>query len=831
MKGKIIIVFTLIFISLGVMWAVNRLAFEKITSVVKDLSMPNEKLSISRKLFINVSNLPHLQQTEVIKGKDKPSASFTNSIREISENIDTLRRFLQDEPSQLSRIDSIATLLRLDNRLFLDYLQLRYQIEQKKVFERQLSELSAKMDTQKVKIDSNVVTSEQRIKTTTIIPPDTIETAAETPQKKRSWIKRIFSKADEKEADPAPVQTQPQVIVQEEVKSRIDTLLIAKTDTALPKLGASLRKIESRRVEKLNQLVVSEEDLSKANNVLIHKLLNILDEVEKQEIEQVKKKTSMTVLLAGETINRTRLITILFIVIAMIFGILMLTDVTRSRKYRKQLEAAKAEAEYHSMSKQRFLANMSHEIRTPLQSIIGYSEQQLNDARYNDENTKAVYNSSKHLLQIVNEVLDYSRITSGKFSFESTVFSISKVVAEVFSGLKLLADAKSLQLTFDITRPGEIENVKGDPFRLKQVLFNLVNNAIKFTEKGSVQLTVGATRNDDTVILSIAVEDTGIGMSEEEVKQIFNQFEQVGNSADKARYGTGLGLSIVKELVEAQQGSVTVQSEPGKGSRFEVSIPFVFTNELPADSPPKLVIDKTAFKGKVWLVDDDPLILRLSSMILSRHHIEHHCFNTAEKLLDEPWDNEVKIVFADMRLPGINGAELCVLLRRKIPADTRIIALTAQVLPEEKESILESGFNELLLKPFTEAELVDVVYKQAKTKPVSTDFDFRMLEKMVGNRQEVNSVLKQCHNDTSNDIDELSHAVQQNNAAETSLIIHRLAGRVGQLGDRKLAKSLRQSEVAIRRDNEVEGLGNEIDHIFTELNNFLKALENEMETA
>jgi signal transduction histidine kinase/CheY-like chemotaxis protein/CHASE3 domain sensor protein len=828
MKRKIIVVFTLIFISLVVMWAVNRLAFEKITSIVKELSMPNEKLSISRKLFTDISSLPHLQQTEVIKGRDKPSQEFINSTKELNKSIKTLRQFLAGEPLQLVRIDSISSLLRSDNKLFLDYLQLRYQIEQNKSFERQLKDLSAKMDTQKLKVDRDVISSEKKIKTTTIIPPDTVKTVFEPTQKKSSWIKRIFRKP-KKEKEVAAQQL-PQVIIEEEVKNHTDTVSIAKSDTSSARLGASLRKIESRRVQKLNRLVESEEDLSKANNVLIHQLLNLLTEVEKQELEQVKKKTEWTVLLAGETINHTRLITIMFILIATVFAVLILIDVTRSRTYRKELEVAKAEAEYQSMSKQRFLANMSHEIRTPLQSIIGYSEQQLKNGKYNSENINAVYNSSQHLLQIVNEVLDYSRITSGKFSFESNIFSVRKVITEVFSGLRLLADEKTLQLELDVSLPGSAEQVKGDAFRLKQVLFNLLSNAIKFTEKGSVKLSVEATRNDGQIMMSFVVEDTGIGMNEEEVKHIFNQFEQVGNSSAKGQYGTGLGLSIVKELAEAQQGSVTVQSQPGKGSRFEVVIPFEYTAQLPPDTMIKPAANALFFVGKVWLVDDDELILRLSSIILTKHNIKHTCFNSAEKLLDEPWDNDVKCVFADMRLPGISGAELCVLLRRKIPADTRIVALTAQVLPEEKESILKGGFNELLLKPFTEQELVDVLGRNTKAKVTGGGPNLRKLEEMVGDSHEVNSILKQCHEDTMYDMDELRDAVEKNDIEKTSLIIHRLAGRMGQLGDRKLAAHLRKSEATIRRDNEVEGFTDDINSIMSELNTFLKTLESDLKT-
>ncbi|WP_018612061.1 hybrid sensor histidine kinase/response regulator [Segetibacter koreensis] len=823
MKGKIIIVLALIFISLGAMWAVNRLAFQKITLIVKELAMPNEKLSISRKLFINVSRLPHLQQTEVIKGKEKPSLAFIKQTKEISGNIASLRQFLLDEPLQLSRLDSITSLLRSDNKLFCDYLKLRYQIEQKKVYERQLHALSEQIDSPKVLVDSNVVTSEKKTTTTTIIPSDTVV----TQQKKQSWINKIFGKPKD---EAIVIPKQPQVIIEEEIKSRVDTLSIAKSDTSIASIGTSLRKIESWRIQRLNRLIESEGDLLKANNVLIHKLLNNLNEVETQEMEQVKEKTASTVILARETISRTRLITILFIIIALVFGILILIDVTRSRRYRKELEAAKSEAEYHSMSKQRFLTNMSHEIRTPLQSIIGYAEQQLHQEKQYDENVRAIYNSSQHLLQIVNEVLDYSRITSGKFSIESKTFSLGKVITEVVSGLQLLAGRKSLKLELLGTNLSSLPYIKGDPFRLKQVLFNLLGNAIKFTEEGSVKLSVVATNKGSRLTCSFVVEDTGIGMNEEEIKYIFNQFEQVNKNSFKGQNGTGLGLSIVKELVEAQQGTIKVESQPGKGSRFEVIVPFEYANELPVDETNSLPFNPSSFKGKVWLVDDDELILRLSSIILDKYNIKHTCFNTAEKLLDEPWDNDVKVVFADMRLPGINGAELCVLLRKKIPASTRIIALTAQVLPQEKASILKNGFNDLLLKPFNEAELITVLQEKPDTKVLPGTLNLERLAQMVGDRQQVNSILKQCHNDTTSDIEELSVAVQKNNLEKTSLIIHRLAGRVGQVGEKKLATQLRRSEAAIRRNCQVESLKDEIDDIFSELNSFLKVLEIELET-
>ena len=621
---------------------------------------------------------------------------------------------------------------------------------------------------------------------------------------------------------------QPKVIIEEEVINKVDTLSIAKADTAVAGLGRSLRKIENRRSQKIDQLASSEEDLLRANNKLMQQLLKIMRYVEKQEIEQVKEKTHSTVLLAGETINRTRVITIFFIVIGLIFSILILTDITRSRKYRQQLEDAKAEAEYHSLSKQRFLSNMSHEIRTPLQSIIGYAEQQMNSGKGPNENIQAIYKSSEHLLQVVNEVLDYSRITSGKFSLESDVFSIKKVASEVISALELLSAKKSLSLQINLTELESIEYVTGDAFRLKQVLFNLLGNAIKFTEEGYIKLNIRAKRNGDRVILSIAVEDTGIGMTAEEMKHIFNQFEQTG-PAGKRVSGTGLGLSIVKELVEGQEGSISVQSEPGKGSRFEITIPYLHADHTVAGTNEKRV-DKSFLQVKVWLVDDDPLILRLSSMILDRQNIPHKCFNTAEELLNEKWDPEVKVVFTDIRLPGIGGAQLCWMLRKKIPPDTKIIALTAQVMPEEKEAILKNGFNGLLVKPFREGDLLDALNEKRQAYPSPEIFDFTMLEKMAGDKKQVTIILQQCHRDTGDDLRELSEAVQNADREKTSLLIHRLAGRMGQIGAKKLATQLRKREAAIRRESDFDGFKDEMEDLLYEVQLFLERLSNFIRT-
>jgi len=820
LRGKIVLAFALVIVAWAVMWTLNKVAFEKIAAIVHDLSTPNEKLAISRKLSLHVSNLTSLQQAEVKKGGGKVSNAYVNKTKEIAKEISSLRPFLLTEPPQLARIDSISSLLQSDNKLFQDYLQLSFDIEKKRTFERELKVLSYKIDSEKIKIDSNVVTNERKVTTTTVIPADTII----AQQKKKSWLKRLFGKPTE---ETVIVQKEPQVQIEEELKTTVDTLAVAKIDTS-PKLGKSLRQIEKVRTQRLGKLEDTEEELLKANSVLIQQIQNILSEVEKQELMQVKNKTDYTVLLAGKTISQTRFVTIALVVIILLFAVVMIKEIGKSRKYRQEIEEAKAEAEYHSIAKQRFLANMSHEIRTPLQSIIGYSEQQLQEDNNNDGNIKAIHQSSKHLLQIVNEVLDYSRIISGKFTFNNEAFSVQNLIAEVAAGVRPLADKKSLEFIIDTSQIAALGNMVGDPFRLKQVLFNLLGNAIKFTEKGNIKLAVTSAQKQDQTLLSFVIEDTGIGMSNDELQHIFQQFEQAANSKYR-QGGTGLGLTIVKELVEAQQGSVNVQSVPGKGSRFEVIIPFHKAGDLVAEN---VVVDnKNAFteNSTVWIVDDDQLILRLGSIILDKHDIPHVCFNSAEKLLEEPWDERVKFVLADMRLPGMSGSELCAMLRKKVPVHTKIIAMTAQVLPEEKESLLTSGFDALLLKPFVEGDLLAVLNKNEEIEAGVKRLDLSSLAQMLDDRQQLNAILKQCYDDTSDDVVELSKAVEIGDTDKTTLIIHRLAGRTGQVGEKNLAKRLRQFETAIRQQASLSGLKKEMKEILSQITVFLQLLQREME--
>ncbi|WP_448636402.1 sensor histidine kinase [Pedobacter panaciterrae] len=317
----------------------------------------------------------------------------------------------------------------------------------------------------------------------------------------------------------------------------------------------SLKIIEDDQKQKNASFLNREAVLANANSVLISQMLDVLRKVESEVVSQIEVNGIQAKKVVNTGINTISLIMLVFLVLTGVLLYLILTDITRSGRYRNELELAKDEAEYHGRAKQRFLSNMSHEIRTPLQSIIGYAELIKQQEYPQSKDIDAIYHSSEHLLQIVNEVLDYNRIISGKFTFSNKVFDVGQLLAEVISVMRPQAEAKSLKMVADFDLKG-LKYIYGDPFRLKQILYNLLGNAVKFTQTGEIVLSAFYKRQNENVHFTFIVKDTGIGLSEEDGKVIFNEFEQINTIESEVvnSTGTGLGLTIIKSLVENQGG-------------------------------------------------------------------------------------------------------------------------------------------------------------------------------------------------------------------------------------------------------------------------------------
>ena len=767
-------------------------AFEKV-------SAPNDKLRLVNDLSRGIARIDQVKRAHALNNPDKYYGFNDSKI--LILKIDTLQNLYPVKSAQVKRLSALKKLLQDRDRLFVNYLRVREGLIDNKSFSAQVENLNDIVNQSAAQTDSMVTTTEKKTSTTTVYPA----VAAATDEKKdtRSFFNRLFGGKKKPKDTVADSASKPFQIVSEELNVKHDTLAKAIQDSLLKGLGQTMREMKQLQQRKSQAFVNRETVLSQSSTNIIRQIVSILKKVENEVMEQTANNNEAATNMVHASIKRISLIMLAFVILTAMLVYFILRDISRINKYRKELEAAKDEAEYHALAKQRFLSNMSHEIRTPLQSIIGYAEIIKQQPNPNKKDIEAIYSSSGHLMQIVNEVLDYNRIISGKFSFSNEIFGMRQLLDEVVTVMQLHADKKAIELRTVYDSKVE-SHVTGDPFRLKQILFNLLGNAIKFTQRGSVTLTVTGKQHGDDIAYHFEVTDTGIGLSPEDISRIFNEFEQAGDEK-QGHAGTGLGLPITKELIERQGGAVKVKSKPGKGSTFSFNLHYIKAEASAVVSPSN---KEPAFTqtGKVWIIDDDPFILELCSRIFKNSDIAYSCFTSPHELLNATWDDEVKFLLLDIRMPEMSGVELCQLLRKQVPPGVMIYALTAHAIPVEHELLLQQGFDGLLMKPFRESELVALVKGPAgiSSDDEQPQLDLTAIEKMTfGDPAQTAKILARFAADSMNDSETLKAALAEKDIDKILLLTHRIAGRTAQAGIRDLARGFRLAEMELSSDRKL----------------------------
>ncbi len=465
------------------------------------------------------------------------------------------------------------------------------------------------------------------------------------------------------------------------------------------------------------------------------------------------------------------------------------------------LEHLISELQKANSAKSHFLANMSHEIRTPLTSIIGYADSVLLgdiDAKEQNRVMRIISESGNHLLHIINDILDISKIEADKLEFELLPTSVFDVVAQVESIMAMRAKDKGLQfnLNFEFPFPSEITT---DPTRFRQILFNLTNNAIKFTESGTVDVRLSFQQH--RVYVSVA--DTGIGMDEEKVQSVFNPFEQGESSTTRKFGGTGLGLSISKRLANGLGGDIQVQSELDKGSTFNVNINAPTTeNSVMVQSASEIwkVSNKKAqdpldipnFAGnRVLLVDDHPNNRELISILLRRMNIEVDEAQDGEQALAKVFSQEYDLVLMDVQMPIMGGDEATGRIR-EYGYDLPIIALTANNMKHEIELYMQRGFTNHLAKPIVRENFIQtlVTYLQASGSS----------DALIDN-EEMYPLVAAYYDDLLLDLARFEESWQQQDEVAYTDIAHRIKGAAGSFGFESVGESFAEVEACVKQGN------------------------------
>ena len=820
-RGKIIAIFIIAALSIGLSWIILRVAFGQVVNTIEEISKPNNKLQLLNNLSSDISQIGQYQRKLILQHPTKDYPILLPESKEFIKRLDTLRTICVDNKLQLLQIDSVENIVNQYDALVVNYLKLYTSLFNNKPLTGKFKSLSDLIYANAAKMDSSIITSDRSgITTTTQSVPPRIPNV----KHKTSFVKRFLGLfgSDEKSDETLIEQT-----IKKERSIRVDTVVVSQRESLKKAIDESVQNIDKYHRLRSVTLANRELDLIHDANGYINRIRRLLREMEEAEIVKMKANDGVLVNTVQTSMTRITIIMILFIIVTIILIYFVFSDIARNNQYRKQLLEAKEEAEYLTSVKQRFLSNMSHEIRTPLQSIIGFSEQIMTEERPSKASIEAIHFSSEHLLQIVNEVLDYSRIVSGKFTFDNKAFNMNTLLIEVAATMKLQATKKNIQFNYKNEETYPLLYL-GDAFRLKQILYNLIGNAIKFTNDGSVALEVESTLKYKSTKFLFRIIDTGIGISEADLKRIFNEFEQADTKEYQPKNGTGLGLNISKALVEEQDGTFTVKSALDEGSSFVVTLTYENAEEALQADPEKPLTNKLNFTGKVLIIDDDPFILQLCSNIFNKYGIRYTAQVSPEKLLSEEWDNDISLIFTDIRMPGMSGIELCKLLRGRISKEVHIIALTAHALQNEQKAILEQGFDGLITKPFKEVDIIACLNKNSR----------------VLNRLNLTALLAMCMQDsellklslisffteTTEDVTLLRQLVEEQNQRESMEICHKLAGRIAQVGDMSLSFKLRKIETTLKQPCDLVKVTAELKEIMKEIEELIEAVKLEIDT-
>lgn len=505
-------------------------------------------------------------------------------------------------------------------------------------------------------------------------------------------------------------------------------MFVVKKDTEVTVFPSARQQVHTAKVnhpnyykklENVNErLKRNERQILMINNNLIGEIIADLRSYKSVEQLYINKSKNELRESLGNVFFEYRRISVLTICFLILLLLIVFYNVWKIFRNDVEIIEYSEKAEQYARSKGRFLAGMSHEIRTPLNSVIGFSEQ-LGQAELHAEQkmqVDAIRNSSEMLLGLVNEILDFSKYETGKMNFESSPFMLTKAIDEIFNGMNIHALKKNLYLEDQISIDESVW-CEGDKMRLKQVIMNLVGNAIKFTVKGKVTLIASTeTMMDNNILLRVTVKDTGLGIDKADLPHIFEEFSQVAEAQKATRHkGTGLGLAICKKIVELQGGKICVASEPGQGSAFTFELPLkkavpeeiadgqIMSDEMMTD----MVRD-----SKVLFTEDNQLNVLLGTTILKKWKINYDVACNGREAMDLFKENDYDAILTDIQMPEMNGLELTELIRNypdPLKANVPIMALTANVMKEDREIYLKAGVNDIVLKPFLEKNLIEKV--------------------------------------------------------------------------------------------------------------------------
>lgn len=638
-------------------------------------------------------------------GKLNEYYHYLKAMKEVNASIDTLETILTDTLQQ-ARLDTVRTLLQNKQWNMYAVLEAMRNTPTDQIYQEQLDSLIAQQD-------SLLSTPHIRRKVITHHNSYTIH------HKKKGFFKRLADVFAPGKED----STQVSNVIQEEYTDTLDEVY-SPIDTISSMITGIQHKVFQTRQKETEMLNTRISSLRVIGSGLSQRVNQLLENIEHDEQEAARTKLMQEEEIRKEAAETMAKIAIAAFVLVLVFSIVIARDITRNNHYRRELEKAKSYAENLLVAREKLMLTITHDIKAPAGSIIGYIDlliRLVNDRRqqFYLSNMKS---SAQHLLALVTSLLDYHRLEAGKMDLHPVAFNPHELLTDIYNSFLPLAEKKQLQLDFKEKLP-ETLTLEGDPFRIRQIVENLLSNALKFTAAGGITLQAEYHGNQ----FMFCVSDTGCGMTASEQERIFKEFTRL--SSAQGQEGFGLGLSITRKLVELLLGKIDIESAPGKGSTFKVSMPLPSISPKPAPGSKEPAITLPKIHLRIAIIDDDRIQMHLTEAMLHNaaeevkgFKVETVCCEQSEELIEQLKNRTFDLVFTDIQMPAMNGFELLHHLRNQNFAQAQsipVIAITARGDMNE-DDFLQKGFAGMLQKPFNQSELKKVV-KNALTHLTVSD--------------------------------------------------------------------------------------------------------------
>jgi len=593
---------------------------------------------------------------------------------------------------------------------------------------------------------------------------------------------------------------------------------------------SNLKVIEQQDSITKEKLTRRESKLAVTSTEIKEQFYDLVTKIENEISALINTKALAANKLATKTYIWLAMFSVSGSLLAILVMFIIIRYVRKTHVYQIALKSSKDEAEKLARTKEIFMANMSHEIRTPVTAITGFTEQLLHEPLSENTNRalKIIKSSTDHLARIINDILDFSKLQNGKLSLEKVHFKISQILEEIYTLFERQALRNNTRLSYTIS-DNTPDVLLGDPYRLKQIIMNLVSNSVKFTKNGTVDLSVNCISKESAEIeLMIEVIDTGIGIEESKIDFIFEDFTQEEMSTTRKYGGTGLGLSIVKKLIELHNGTIVCISKKNQGTRISCKIQYLEGDEdqVRTDVEPPLYIPEEIKNLKILIVDDEEYNRLLLKTILNRWNVRYNEAKNGMEALEILKTDRYNLLFMDARMPGIDGIKATQFIRDEMnikESEMPIICISAASLNEDWLKYQKAGMNAYLPKPFTEELLLTTILSVIKdyvplniAQPVNENSiksdgpDKINLQNLYhisgGDEQFVKQMLASFIDSTKKGLNDMLDAVRSEQLDTVAELAHKMLPPARHIGASNLCKLLKNIEENAHAKAEVQAI-------------------------